>query len=145
VLCFVAHAQVSNDEVQKFIEANRPNGFGPGQIIARADGDITYDGRPDTVILYSYQIGESQDRSHAEYLVVFKSGERYEPIRPRLVGNSGAQYLNELSIDGVTITLRGMGYAPKDPLCCPSEAIVIQYVVVDRELVAKGQKRKPTS
>ena len=98
---------------------------------------------PDTVILYEYQIGESRDRSHKEYLVVFKSvGERYEPTKSRLVGIGGIQHLKEINIDGMTIILRGMGFSSKDAACCPSEAISVQYVVVDEELVAKGYRIK---
>jgi hypothetical protein len=74
---------------------------------------------------------------------VFKSvGERYEPTKSRLVGMAGVQYLKEIFIDGMTITLRGMGFTPKDGACCPSEAISVQYALADNELVAKGYRIK---
>jgi hypothetical protein len=138
----VARAQVAPAAVQEYLDANRPHGSGPGIIIARVDGKLTeYGQHLDTAILYSYQIGESRDRSHAQYLVVFKSaGEEYFPTKPRLVGISGFQILNEISIDLKTMTLRGSAWGPKDGGCCPSEAIFVLYVVVDDELVAKGAK-----
>jgi hypothetical protein len=140
----VARAQISLSEVQKYIDANRPQGFGPGQVIAGANGKLTGYGRhPDTAILYGYQIGESRDRSGGQYLVVFRStGEGYRPTQPRLVAADGVQYLNDLSINGMTITLRGKAWGPNDPHCCPSEAISVHYVVVNDELIAKGYSIK---
>jgi len=139
-----AEAQVSPAEVQKWLDAHQPDGSGPGQVVARVDGKLwSYGTRPDAAILYTFQIGESRDRSHRQYLVVFKSvGSQYEATKPRLVGVSGLQLLNEISIADMTITLRGKTWAPGDPLCCPSEAVSVQYVVNDDELIARGLRIK---
>ncbi len=134
---YAAQAQVSDAEVQAYLESNRPSGSGPGLVIVRADGELTYDNQPDTAVLYTYQIGESRNRSKRQYLVVFKSfGSRYEPIKHRLVGSQGTQLFEELSIQDRTIVLRGKGYSPKDAMCCPSGTALVKYVLVDGELVS---------
>jgi len=139
-----AEAQVSPAQVQKWLDAHQPDGSGPGQVVARMDGKLwSYGTSPDAAILYTFQIGESRDRSHKQYLVVFKSvGSQYEATKPRLVGVSGLQTLSELSIADMTITLRGKTWVPGDALCCPSETLSVQYVVYDDELIARGFRIK---
>ncbi len=110
--------------INEHMETNREKGAGPGIIISRAaeQGD-----KPAVAVLYTYQIGESRDRSGAQYVTVLDSGLAAKGTSHRMrVGLSGVQTFNEVSIENRIITLRGKRWAKNDPACCPSEDAILQ-------------------
>ena len=110
--------------ISAYLEKNREEGSGPGIIVSKAEG-VLVSGRVQVAILYTYQIGESRNRSFFQYVAVFDSPSFSIPQRIR-VGVNGAQTFDTISIENETITLHGKKWVKKDPLCCPSEEAILK-------------------
>ncbi|MEM6543264.1 MAG: hypothetical protein AAF680_00070 [Pseudomonadota bacterium] len=112
------------------LEAHRPDGFGPPLILGTAQGIVRGDTQI-TAVVFAFQMGESRDRNHWSYLIVFGYG---DPIGPVLVGG-GSQHFDSVSIEDRTIVLFGKTYANDDSRCCPSVDASIRYGISQRQLV----------
>ena len=112
------------------LEAHRPDGFGPPLISSTAKGSVRGDVQVKAV-LFTFRMGESRDRNHWSYLIVFGYG---DPIGPVLVGG-GSQHFDSVSIEDRTIILSGKTYADDDPRCCPSIDASVRYGIAQRQLM----------
>lgn len=123
-------------QIQGYLEQNRPKGEGPAFVIGHADGVLEGFG-PRTVVLYSYQIGEAQDRVHRQYLVVFsRIGGTYDVSKARLVGWAGYQSFDRVEIRDGRIVLSGRAWKATDPMASPSTVVRMTYALLDGDLIA---------
>ncbi|MEO1596878.1 MAG: hypothetical protein AAFS02_16680 [Pseudomonadota bacterium] len=122
------------------LAAHQPDGFGPPAIVDMAQGIVRGDVAV-TAVLFTFQIGPSQDRNHWSYLIVFGYG---DPIGPVLVGG-GSQHLDSIVIDDRTIVLSGKTYADEDPRCCPSTEALIRYGIAQKQLMPLATRHNQSS
>ena len=90
------------------IQEHKPVDSGNALLKAQAVSDLNGDGQLDGVVVFTYQIGPSQDRSHTEFLtIVSSSPSGYTASWPVIVGARGFRYITEVQITGARIVLRG--------------------------------------
>jgi hypothetical protein len=137
---FTTSALAQQAALLDFIEANRQEGFGPGFIALQEQG-ILHGEVNSTVVIYGYEIGENRDRSHPQYMAVFDSfTPAYELLAgPVLVGGSGVQQFDQLSIQDKVITLTGAMWITGDRACCPSGTARIEYTCSHGSCMARGK------
>lgn len=97
-------------------------------------GDLTHDGAPETVVLYTI---ESQGGSnlYIQYLAIFvRHSGKLSPLTHVEVGGKSVRSVELRSVEGNSILLDTMSYGPKDAQCCPSVKGVTRYVMSGRTL-----------
>lgn len=106
-------------------------------------GDLTHDGTPETVVLYTI---ESQRGSnlYLQYLAVFaRQNGKLSGLTHMVVGGKSIRSIELTSVENNSIVLDTTSYGPKDASCCPSVKGTTRYVLAGRKL--REQKRKVSS
>jgi len=103
-------------------------------------GDLTRDGVPETVVLYTIE-SQGGTNNYVQYVAVFTRGDgRLLPLTYTEVGGKSTRSVELTSVDDNTIRLETLGYGPQDASCCPSVKGTTGYVLVGRAL--REQKRR---
>jgi len=136
--CWATSAQQENDDaiIDTYIsrQAGREGGEEYREARKVVQGDLTHDGVPETVVLYTI---ESQRGSnlYVQYLAVFaRHNGKLSPFTHLEVGGKSVRSVELKSIDTNSILLDTLTYGPKDPQCCPSVKGATKYVLVGRAL-----------
>jgi hypothetical protein len=80
---------------------HRDEGSGDPFVSIQAEADLNGDAIIDGVIIFSYRIGPSMDKSHPQFLtLVTSSPTGYTASWPVLVGTAGTRYIRSLEIRG---------------------------------------------
>ena len=83
-------------------------------------GDLTGDGAPETVVLYTIE-GQNGSNNHVQYLAVFKRTDgNLAPVTHLSVGSKSYRDVELDSVKDGLINLTTMGFAKNDPSCCPT-------------------------
>jgi hypothetical protein len=130
-----AVANLSPDGIQTFMDAVRREGSGPGTVVSEQRTDFNGDSVEDAVLLFTYQVGDSRDEAHTQYLALIVSDAgACVASSPRVVGGIGRAILDRVEVDGHSILLRGRKYLSHDPLYCPSAEARVTFLMKDGEL-----------
>ena len=92
-------------------------------------GDLTHDGEPETVVLYTIE-GQNGSNLHIQYLAVFvrKQG-KLSVLTHADVGGKNARSVELTAIENNSILLDTLSYGPNDGSCCPSVKGRARYVL----------------
>ena len=102
-------------------------------------GELTGDGVPETVVLYTLE-SQGGTNNYVQYVAVFARGSRgLIPVTHTEVGGKMSRSVELSSVDNNAIQLATLSYRPKDPSCCPSVKGTTCYALVGRAL--REQKR----
>jgi hypothetical protein len=102
-------------------------------------GDLTYDGVPETVVLYTIE-GQGGTNLHIQYLAVFaRQKGKLSLVTHAHVAGKSVRSVELRSVEDDAILLETMSYAPEDAQCCPSVKGRTRYVLTGRRL--REQKR----
>ena len=103
-------------------------------------GDLTHDGQPETVVLYTIE-GQGGSNLHIQYLAVFvRRNGKLSSLTHRDVGGKSTRGVELISVENNSILLDTLNYGPKDASCCPSVKGTTRYVLSGARL--REQKRK---
>jgi hypothetical protein len=102
-------------------------------------GDLTHDGEPETVVLYTIE-GQGGSNLYIQYLAVFarKNG-KLTPLTHADVGGKSTRGVELTSVENNSILLDTLSYGPKDASCCPSIKGTTRYMLSGTKLLE--QKR----
>jgi len=104
-------------------------------------GDLTHDGAPETVVLYTIE-GQGGRNLYVQYLAVFtRQKGKLSALTRAEVGGKSVRSVELTSVEDDAILLETMGYAPKDASCCPSVRGATRYVLSGRTLREQKQGR----
>lgn len=104
-------------------------------------GDLTRDGVPETVVLYTIE-SQRGTNNYVQYVAVFaRSNGRLVAVTHTEVGGKSTRSVELTSVDNITIHLETLSYGPKDASCCPSVKGTTEYVLVGRAL--RERKSRP--
>ena len=97
-------------------------------------GDLTHDGEPETVVLYTIE-GQGGSNLYIQYLAVFaqKNG-KLTPLTHADVGGKSTRGVELTSVENNSIFLNTLSYGPKDASCCPSIKGTTRYTLSGRKL-----------
>ena len=145
--CWPTSAQQDNDStvIDTYIsrQARRERGEEYGEARKVVAGDLTHDGTPETVVLYTIE-GQGGSNLYIQYLAVFvRRNGKLSPLTHAEVGGKSVRSVELTSVQNNSILLETMSYGPKDPQCCPTVKGTTKYVLVGRTL--REQKTKRTS
>ena len=102
-------------------------------------GDLTHDGVPETVVLYTIEGQRGTNRS-LQYLAVFaRRNGKLMPLTRAEMGSKSVATVDLRSVENGTIVLGTLSYGPKDANCCPSVPGTTRYVLVGRALREQKQ------
>jgi hypothetical protein len=106
-------------------------------------GDLTHDGEPETIVLYTIE-GQGGSNLYIQYLAVFarKNGE-LRPLTHADVGGKSTRGIELTSVENNSILLDTLSYGPKDASCCPSIKGTTRYMLSGSKLLE--QKRGKSS
>jgi hypothetical protein len=108
-------------------------------------GDLTHDGVPETVVLYTIE-GQIGSNLHIQYLAVFvRRAGKLSPLTHADVGGKSARGVERPSVENNSILLDTMNYGPKDASCCPSIKGTTRYVLAGGKLHEQKQRKKPAN
>jgi len=97
-------------------------------------GDLTRDGVPETVVLYTIE-SQRGTNNYVQYVAVFARGNgRLVAVTHTEVGGKSTRSVELTSVDNNTIHLETLSYGAKDASCCPSVKGTTGYVLVGRAL-----------
>ena len=103
-------------------------------------GDLTHDGAPETVVLYTIE-GQRGRNLYVQYLAVFTRHKgKLSALTRTEVGGKSVRSVELTSVEDDAILLATMGYAPKDASCCPSVKGATRYVLSGRTLREQKQR-----
>jgi hypothetical protein len=103
-------------------------------------GDLTHDGQPETVVLYTIE-GQGGSNLHIQYLAVFtRRNGKLSPLAHADVGGKSTRGIELRSVDNNSILLDTLNYGPRDASCCPSVKGTTRYVLSGGRL--REQKRR---
>jgi hypothetical protein len=103
-------------------------------------GDLTHDGVPETVVLYTIE-GQRGSNLHIQYLAVFVRREgKLTPLTHADAGGKSARGVELTSVEDNSILLDTLDYGPKDAACCPSVKGKTRYTLSGRMLREQKQK-----
>jgi hypothetical protein len=144
--CWTTSAQQNNDSavIDAYISRQARSEHGEEYPDARKvlTGDVTHDGVPETVVLYTI---ESQGRSnlYIQYLAVFaRRNGKLSPVTRAEVGGKSVRNVELTSVANNSILMDTMSYGPKDPQCCPTVKGTTKYILVGRTLHERKSKRR---
>ena len=104
-------------------------------------GDLTHDGTPETVVLYTIE-SQGGTNLHIQYLaVLIRRNDKLSLLTYREVGGKSTRSVELTSVENNSILLDTMAYGPKDASCCPSVKGTTRYVLAGRQL--HEQKPRP--
>jgi hypothetical protein len=105
-------------------------------------GDLTHDGQPETVVLYTIE-GQGGSNLHIQYLAVFlRRNGKLSPLTHMDVGGKSTRGVELISVENNSILLDTLNYGPKDASCCPSVKGKTSYVLSGGRL--REQRRRKT-
>jgi non-ribosomal peptide synthetase component E (peptide arylation enzyme) len=105
-------------------------------------GDLTHDGVPETVVLYTIE-SQGGTNNYVQYVAVFARGNRgLIPVTHTEVGGKMRRSVELSSVEDNAIQLATLSYGPKDASCCPSVKGTTRYALVGRAL--REQKHSTT-
>jgi len=109
-------------------------------------GDLTSDGVPETVVLYTIEGQRGTNRS-IQYLAVFarRTG-KLTLLTHAEMGSKSVATVELRSVENQVIMLETLSYAPEDANCCPSIPGSMRYVLSGRKLREQklgASKRQP--
>ncbi len=99
-------------------------------------GDLTHDGVPETVVLYTIE-GQRGSNLSIQYLAVFVRQEgKLTALTHAHVGGRGksARGVELKSVEDNSILLDTLDYGPKDAACCPSVKGTTRYILSGKVL-----------
>lgn len=139
-----ASAQQDNDRgvIDAYIsrQAHRERGEEYPEARKVVVGDLTHDGTPETVVLYTIE-SQGGRNLYIQYLAVFsRRNGKLSAITHAEVGGKSVRSVELASIENNWILLDTMSYGPNDPQCCPTVKGTTKYVLVGRTL--REQKPK---
>ena len=103
-------------------------------------GDLTHDGTPETVVLYTIE-SQGGRNLYIQYLAVFtRRNGKLSALTHTEVGGKSVRSVELTSVENNWILLDTMGYGPNDPQCCPTVKGTTKYVLTGRTL--REQKSK---
>jgi len=106
-------------------------------------GDMTRDGQPETVVLYTIE-GQGGSNLYIQYLAVFvRRNGKLTPLIHIDVGGKSTRGVELTSVENNSILLDTMNYGPKDASCCPSVKGTTRYVLSGGRL--REQHRRKTT
>jgi hypothetical protein len=83
-------------------------------------GDLTRDGVPETVVLYTIE-GQGGSNNYTQYLAVFARGKSgLVAVTHTAVGGKLRRSIEQVSVSDNAIQLETLSYGPNDAACCPS-------------------------
>jgi hypothetical protein len=92
-------------------------------------GDLTHDGQPETVVLYTIE-GQGGSNLYIQYLAVFvRLKGNLLPLTHADVGGKSTRGVELASVENNSILLDTLNYGPKDASCCPSVKGTTRYVL----------------
>jgi len=92
-------------------------------------GDLTHDGKPETVVLYTIE-GQRGGNLYVQYLAVFvRRKGTLAPLTHAGVGGKSARSVELTAVGSNSILLGTLNYGPKDASCCPSVKGITRYVL----------------
>ena len=102
-------------------------------------GDLTRDGVPETVVLYTIEGQRGTNRSK-QYLAIFarRTG-KLTLLTHAEMGSKSVATVELRSVENQVIMLDTLSYAPKDANCCPSVPGTMRYVLSGRTLREQKQ------
>jgi hypothetical protein len=106
--------------------------------------DLTRDGVPETVVLYTIE-GQGGSNLYVQYLAVFaRRGGRLSALTRAQVGGKSVRSVELNSVERGTILLGTLGYGPRDAQCCPSVKGRTRYILAGGRLREQqwGAKRE---
>ena len=144
--CWTTPAQQDNDSaaIDAYIarQARRERGVEYGEARKVVVGDLTHDGTPETVVLYTIE-GQRGSNLYIQYLAVFaRCNGKLSPLTYAEVGGKSVRSVELTSVENNSILLDTMSYGPKDPQCCPTVKGVTKYVLAGRTLREQKTKRR---
>src|SRR5689334_20562294 len=106
-------------------------------------GDLTRDGQPETVVLYTIE-GQGGSNLYIQYLAVFvRRNGKLSPLTHMDVGGKSTRGVELISVKNNSILLDTLNYGPKDASCCPSIKGTTRYVLSGTTL--REQRRRKTT
>jgi hypothetical protein len=97
-------------------------------------GDLTHDGAPETVVLYTIE-SQGGRNLYIQYLAVFvRRNGKLSPLTHAEVGGKSVRSVELVSVEKNSILLDTKSYGPNDPQCCPTVKGATKYVLVGRTL-----------
>ena len=106
-------------------------------------GDLTRDGQPETVVLYTIE-GQGGSNLHIQYLAVFVRRKGKLSFLTRAdVGGKSARAVELTSVENNSILLDTLNYGPRDASCCPSVKGTTSYVLSAGRLREQRRRRIP--
>ena len=106
-------------------------------------GDLTHDGEPETVVLYTIE-GQGGSNLYIQYLAVFtRKNDKLTPLTHADVGGKSTRGVELTSVENNSIFLNTLSYGPKDASCCPSIKGTTRYTLSGSKLFE--QKRGKSS
>jgi hypothetical protein len=106
-------------------------------------GDLTHDGQPETVVLYTIE-GQGGSNLHIQYLAVFvRRNGKLSAFTHMDVGGKSTRGVEMISVENNSILLDTLNYGPKDASCCPSIKGTTRYVLSGARL-REQRPRKTT-
>src|SRR5262245_13832590 len=92
-------------------------------------GDLTHDGEPETVLLYTIE-GQRGSNLHIQYLAVFvRRNGKLSPLTHVDVGGKSTRGIELTYVENNSILLTTLNYGPKDASCCPSVKGTTRYTL----------------
>ena len=106
-------------------------------------GDLTHDGLPETVVLYTIE-GQGGSNLYIQYLAVFvrRNGKLSSRAHAE-VGGKSARGVELNSVEKNSILLDTLNYGPKDASCCPSIKGTTRYVLSGSRLREQQRRKIP--
>ena len=106
-------------------------------------GDMTRDGQPETVVLYTIE-GQGGSNLYIQHLAVFvRRNGKLTPLTHIDVGGKSTRSVELTSVENNSILLDTLNYGPKDASCCPSVKGTTSYVLLGGRL--REQRHRRTS
>src|ERR1044071_3306673 len=134
LLCWANPALALQDDVTATIDsfitrqAKRERGEEYPDARKVVTGDLTHDGQPETVVLYTIE-GQGGSNLHIQYLAVFaRRNGKLSPLTHMDVGGKSTRGVELISVEKNSILLDTLNYGPKDASCCPSIKGTTRYV-----------------
>gem|GEM_PF-727318 len=92
-------------------------------------GDLTHDGDPETVVLYTIE-GQRGSNLYVQYLAIFvRRKGKLSALTHADVGGKSMRGVELKAVENNSIVLDTLNYGPKDASCCPSVKGTTSYVL----------------
>jgi hypothetical protein len=106
-------------------------------------GDLTRDGEPETVVLYTIE-GQGGSNLYIQYLAIFtrKNG-KLTTLTHVDVGGKSTRGVELTSVENNSILLDTLSYGPKDASCCPSIKGTTRYMLSGSKLLETEARKVP--